>query len=355
MSDIIARFQLDRPGFQLDVDLVLPGRGVTALFGTSGSGKTTLLRCIAGLERAPNGLLSVSGEVWQDKSIWLAPHRRPMGYVFQETSLFAHLSVMGNLQYGIKRTKSDQVVNFEHIVGLLGIEYLLQRQPQKLSGGERQRVAIARALLIHPKILLMDEPLAALDAQRKQDIFPYLERLRDELAIPILYVSHDHHEVARLADHLVVLEAGRVISNSPLTVAMAQPDQRFQRDEDIGSVLDGQVSEIDRQWHLARLDFPGGGLWMRDHGLPVGKKVRLLILARDVSLARHPPEQSSIQNSLQGCITTILDDTHPGLALVQVSVGASLLLVRLTRRAAATLNLQIGDNVWVQVKSVALI
>lgn len=355
MSDMVARFQLDRPGFQLDVDLLLPGRGVTAFFGTSGSGKTTLLRCIAGLVRVPNGFLSVSGEVWQDQSTWLAPYRRPLGYVFQEASLFAHLSVMGNLQYGVKRAKSAHVANFEHIVDLLGIAHLLQRQPQGLSGGERQRVAIARALLIHPKILLMDEPLAALDAQRKQDIFPYLERLRDELAIPILYVSHDHHEVARLAEHLVVLEAGRVISNSPLAVAMAQPDQCFQREEDIGAIIDGQVGAIDTPWHLARMDFSGGSLWMRDHDLPVGKKVRLLILARDVSLARHSPEQSSIQNSLQGHITAILDDMHPGLALVQVSVGASLLLARLTRRAAATLNLQIGDNIWVQVKSVALI
>jgi molybdate transport system ATP-binding protein len=293
--------------------------------------------------------------VWQDQSTWLAPYQRPLGYVFQEASLFAHLSVMGNLQYGVKRAKSDHAANFEHIVGLLGITHLLQRQPQGLSGGERQRVAIARALLIHPKILLMDEPLAALDAQRKQDIFPYLERLRDELSIPILYVSHDHHEVARLADHLVVLEAGQVISNRPMSVAMAQPDQRFQRDEDIGAIIDGQVGAIDAQWHLARMDFSGGGLWMRDHNLPVGKKVRLLILARDVSLARHSPEQSSIQNSLQGHITAILDDTHPGLALVQVNVGTSLLLARLTRRAAATLNLQIGESIWVQVKSVALI
>ncbi|MDA8328491.1 MAG: molybdenum ABC transporter ATP-binding protein [Betaproteobacteria bacterium] len=355
MSDIVARFRLDRSGFQLDVDLVLPGRGVTAFFGTSGSGKTTLLRCIAGLERAPEGLLSVLGEVWQDQSTWLAPYRRPLGYVFQEASLFAHLSVMGNLQYGVKRTKSGQLTHFEHIVDLLGIAHLLQRQPQGLSGGERQRVAIARALLINPKILLMDEPLAALDVQRKQDIFPYLERLRDELAIPVLYVSHDHHEVARLADHLVVMEAGQVISNRPMSVAMAQPDQRFQRDEDIGAIIDGQVGAIDMPWHLARMDFPGGGLWMRDHDLPVGKKVRLLILARDVSLARHPPEQSSIQNSLQGHITAILDDTHPGLALVQVRVGTSLLLARLTKRAATALGLQMGESIWVQVKSVALI
>ena len=202
MAGIDARFRLDWPGFSLDVDLALPGRGVTALFGHSGSGKTTLLRCIAGLERAAQGRLAVDGEVWQDAGSWLPPHQRPIGYVFQEASLFAHLTVLGNLRYGMKRISGAQRVSLDHAIELLGIGHLLDRKPDRLSGGERQRVGIARALAVSPRLLLMDEPLAALDLKRKQEILPYLERLHDELSIPVLYVSHSPDEVARLADYL---------------------------------------------------------------------------------------------------------------------------------------------------------
>lgn len=198
MTTIQARLRLDWPGFTLDVDLSLPCHGVTALFGPSGSGKTTLLRCIAGLERAPQGFLAVNGEIWQDGKHWLPTHMRPLGYVFQEASLFSHLSVMGNLRYGLKRLSDDQHKSLDQVIELLGIEHLLDRKPDRLSGGERQRVGIARALAVRPRILLMDEPLAALDLQRKQEILPYLERLHEELAIPVLYVSHSPDEVARL-------------------------------------------------------------------------------------------------------------------------------------------------------------
>ena len=191
MSGIDARFRLDWPGFTLEVDLRLPGRGVTALFGHSGSGKTTLLRCIAGLECAPQGRLVVGGEVWQDAGRWLPTHRRPIGYVFQEASLFDHLTVLGNLRYGLTRSgAARQRVSLDQAVALLGIGHLLDRRPQRLSGGERQRVGIARALAVSPRLLLMDEPLAALDLARRQEILPYLERLHDELDIPVLYVSH---------------------------------------------------------------------------------------------------------------------------------------------------------------------
>ncbi|HEX5394570.1 MAG TPA: molybdenum ABC transporter ATP-binding protein, partial [Rhodocyclaceae bacterium] len=193
---IEARFQIDWPGFLLDVDLQLPTKGVTALFGPSGSGKTSLLRCVAGLERAP-GRLMVNGEVWQDERIFLPVHRRPLGYVFQEASLFPHLTVQGNLDFGAKRSKGRDGVDRAAILDLLGIAHLLPRTPDKLSGGERQRVAIARALFTAPRLLLMDEPLAALDTQRKREILPYLERLHDSLSIPILYVSHAPDEVAR--------------------------------------------------------------------------------------------------------------------------------------------------------------
>jgi molybdate transport system ATP-binding protein len=353
MSGIQARFQLAWPEFKLDVDLDLPGRGVTALFGHSGSGKTTLLRCMAGLEKA-DGRLVVDGQAWQDTHHWLPTYKRPVGYVFQEPSLFAHLTVMGNLRYGLRRTSTGQRVSLEQTVELLGIAHLLERKPDRLSGGERSRVGIARALAVSPLILLMDEPLAALDLKRKQEILPYLERLHDELDIPVLYVSHSADEVARLADHLVVMEAGRALASGTLANTLARLDLPIRLGEDAGAIIDATVAEVDSTWHLARMEFAGGSLWTRDQGLSIGRRVRVRVLARDVSLASEPPGKSSIQNSLLGCIDAIADDDHPGLALVRVQVGNVMLLSRLTKRAAASLQLAPGQSVWAQIKSVAL-
>lgn len=351
---IQARLRREWPGFALDVDLSLPGRGVTALFGPSGSGKTTLLRCIAGLERAPQGRLVVNGEVWQDAGQWLATHKRPLGYVFQEASLFPHLSVMGNLRYGPKRAASAQHVSLEQAIELLGIGHLLDRKPEGLSGGERQRVSIARALAVSPRILLMDEPLAALDLQRKQEILPYLQRLHDQLDIPVLYVSHSPDEVARLADHLVVMEAGRVLADGPLRDTLARLDLPIRLGEDAGAVVEATVGALDHAWHLARLDFEGASLWARDQGLTVGRRVRVRVLARDVSLAQEPGT-SSIQNVMRGRVDALGDDDHPGSTLVRVRVGEAVLLARLTKRAANALNVKPGADLWVQVKSVALL
>jgi len=353
MGSIEARFRLDWPNFSLDVDLSLPVRGVTALFGHSGSGKTTLLRCIAGLERAPQGRLMVGDEVWQDTGRWVPTHQRPIGYVFQEASLFAHLSVMGNLRYGLRRTTGAQQAGLDQAIALLGIGHLLDRKPGTLSGGERQRVGIARALAVNPRLLLMDEPLAALDLQRKQEILPYLERLRGELDIPVLYVSHSPNEVARLADTLVVMDNGRVVASGPLAQTLARIDLPITLGDDAGAVLDGTVGEVDHGWHLARVDFSGGSLWVRDQGLPVGRRVRVRVLARDVSLAEEPGT-SSIQNVLRGCVDAVGDDGHPGLALVRVRVGDAMLLARLTKRSAASLGVVPGRTLWVQMKSVAL-
>jgi len=354
MADIAARFRLDWPGFALDVDLALPGSGVTALFGHSGSGKTTLLRCIAGLERAPQGFLSVNGEVWQNEKHWLPTYKRPLGYVFQEPSLFGHLTVLGNLRYGMRRV-SEHRIGLDRAIELLGIGHLLQRKPERLSGGERQRVGIARALAVSPRILLLDEPLAALDIKRKQEILPYLDHLHDELKIPVLYVSHSPDEVARLADHLVVLDNGRALANGPLAETLTRLDLPIRLGEDAGTVLEARIGQFDREWRLARVDFAGGSLWTRDRDLPVGSKVRVRVLARDVSLAQTHPGQSSIQNVLRGRIDAIADDEHPGLALVRVQIGESILIARLTKRAAAELHVSPGQEMWVQVKSVALI
>ena len=354
MPTIDARFQLDWPGFRLDVDVQLPAKGVTALFGHSGSGKTTLLRCIAGLERPPLGRLSFKGALWQDQEVWVPTHRRPLGYVFQEASLFPHLSVMNNLRYGQKRSQAAQRIALDHAIELLGIGSLLERKPDLLSGGERQRVGIARALAVSPEILLMDEPLAALDLKRKQEILPYLERLHDELEIPVLYVSHSPDEVARLADNLVVLDSGQIVAHGSLAETLVRLDLPIKLGEDVGAVLEATVCEIDSEWHLARVEFPGGSLWTRDHGIPLGKQVRVRVLARDVSLAIAEPAPSSIQNVLHGHIDAIADDDHPGLQLVRVKVGETCLLSRLTRRSSVALGFTLGKSVHVQVKSVAL-
>ncbi|MBU3695954.1 molybdenum ABC transporter ATP-binding protein [Dechloromonas sp.] len=355
MDSIKARFKLDWPGFTLDVDLALPGRGVTALFGHSGSGKTTLLRCLAGLERPSHGRLEFKGKIWQDDTTWLPTHQRSIGYVFQEASLFAHLDVLGNLNFGLKRSATAQRFGLEQAIELLGIGHLLARKPDTLSGGERQRVGIARALAVGPEILLMDEPLAALDLKRKQEILPYLERLHDELAIPVIYVSHSPDEVARLADHIVAMDGGRVVAHGPLGETLARLDLPIYLGEDAGVVLDATVGEVDAEWQLCRVAFPGGSLWTRDHGIAPGKPVRIRVLARDVSLALGEPSHSSIQNILPGVVDCIGPDDHPGLLLVRVAIGASSLIARLTRRSADQLGLEPGKAVFAQVKSVALL
>ncbi len=224
---IHARLQLDHGAFSLDLDVQLPGRGVTALYGPSGSGKTTCLRCIAGLERPARGFIEVNGQVWQNSehAVFVPPHKRSVGYVFQEASLFAHLSVRANLAFGLKRiAPAQRRVDMQQATELLGIGHLLDRQPHNLSGGERQRVGIARALLTSPQLLLMDEPLAALDSRRKNEILPYLQRLHDELDIPVLYVSHSQDEVARLADHIVLLDGGRALASGPIGETLARLD-----------------------------------------------------------------------------------------------------------------------------------
>ncbi|MGF1644920.1 MAG: molybdenum ABC transporter ATP-binding protein [Thiotrichales bacterium] len=355
---IRAEVRLDYPGFALDTDLRLPGRGVTALFGHSGSGKTTLLRCIAGLEPGWRGHLSINGEVWQDseRGIHLPTHRRPLGFVFQEASLFPHLSVLGNLEYGRKRVKAaTQPVALDQVIELLGIGHLLARKPDRLSGGERQRVAIARALAVSPRILLMDEPLAALDLARKKEILPYLERLHDALDIPVLYVSHAPDEVARIADHLVVMEAGSVVADGPLSATLARLDLPFQLGEDAGVVLDAVVAERDPEWHLARVDFAGGYFWVRDGGHAPGARVRVRVLARDVSLTLTRHTGTSILNTLPAVVAEIADEAQPALALVRLNVGGAPLVARVTRRSAHALELTPGKIVYAQVKAVALI
>jgi molybdate transport system ATP-binding protein len=360
---IRARFQVSYPGFSLDVDLTLPGRGVTALFGHSGCGKTTCLRAMAGLERGARGRLEVGGEVWQDEATgaFLPTHRRPLGYVFQEASLFPHLSVRGNLEYGQKRSQAgvpaaERHAALDHAAELLGITALLARRPPNLSGGERQRVAIARALLTRPRLLLMDEPLAALDLGRKREILPYLQRLHDELEIPLIYVTHSPDEVARLADHLVLLAGGRALASGPLAEILPRLDLPTALADRAGVVVEAVVARYDGHYGLLQLDFPGGAVQV-PHGLvPLGARMRLQVRARDVSLALTRAVDSSITNILPALVVAAAaPGDSPAHVMVRLDAGGTPLLARITRRSHDQLGLVPGMAVWAQIKAVALL
>ena len=369
---IEARLALQHPGFTLSVDLHLPGRGVTALFGPSGCGKTTLLRAMAGLTRA-QGRLALDGEVWQDDATrsWRAPHQRAIGYVIQEAALFPHLSVQGNLDYASRRARPAGIgqanagIGLQALIALLGIAPLLSRAPASLSGGERQRVAIARALASAPRLLLMDEPLAALDAERKAELLPYLERLHQSLALPIIYVTHAMDEVARLADHLVLLRAGQVLADGPLASLLARTDLPLARQDDAGVVIEARVLAHDTDYGLSQIGFAGGALWLGAIPAPPGSTVRARVLARDVSVARLAPAQTSVLNVLPVRLAALQADRHTVLlrlalagpataAMADASSPPVHLLARITRRSCDALALQPGDALFAQIKGVAL-
>lgn len=346
---------MGRDDFTLDVDLSIPGHGVTALLGPSGCGKTTLLRAIAGLECCRDGFLKVGDRVWQDARRFVPPHQRPLGYVFQEASLFAHLSVRGNLEYGVKRVpKTGRKVSVDKAIELLGIELLLERRTHQLSGGEKQRVAIARALAVSPEILLMDEPLAGLDPARKQEIIPYLESLHNELDIPVIYVSHSPDEVARLADHLVLLEAGRIKAAGALGDLLTRLDLPLAHGDDAEALIDAVVAGHDDEYDLTHLDFPGGRFTVTRKALPVGHSVRLRVAARDVSLTLEHQSDTSILNIFPATIDEIMPEGSAQVT-VRLLAGDVPLLSRVTRKSAALLELAHGKSVYVQAKSVALL
>ena len=352
---IEARFQIDRGDFRLDVDLDIPGQGITALLGPSGCGKTTLLRAIAGLECCREGFLKVGDRVWQSARQFVPTHRRSLGYVFQEANLFAHLSVRGNLEYGLKRVPAaERKVSLSKVIELLGISHLLERGTDQLSGGERQRVAIARALAVSPGILLMDEPLSALDLARKQEIMPYLESLHGELDIPVLYVSHSADEVAHLADHLVLLDSGRVKATGPIGRMLTRLDLPMAHGGDAEALVEAVVTGHDEDYELTYLDFPGGRFAVAHKALPNGRSVRLRIAARDVSLTMERQSGTSILNIFPATIDEI-NPTGGAQVTVRLLAGGVPLLSRVTRKSAALLGLEPGKKVYAQVKSVALL
>lgn len=355
------KFSVRRDAFAMTVDLNLPARGITALFGHSGSGKTTCLRILAGLERAADTQIRLGDQVWQDdaQGIFLPTHRRPLGYVFQEASLFPHLTVGRNLDFGQRRAQPHlnrpaRQAAVGKAAALLGIDHLLDRHPDSLSGGERQRAAIARALLTAPRILLMDEPLAALDLKRKQEILPYLERLHQETAIPIIYVSHAPDEVARLADHLVLLEQGRVVASGPLSETLGRVDLPPAFADDAGVVIPATIAEHEADG-LSRLEFTGGRLYVsRCQGEP-GTRVRCRIHARDVSLVLAPPQGTTVLNVVPVQVTAIAPTDTPGHVLVALEASGCQLMARITERSRQQLGISPGLALWAQVKAVALL
>ncbi len=365
---IQASLRLARDDFRLEVDFTAPGAGITALFGPSGCGKTTVLRAAAGLVRA-GGRVSLGDEVWQDdaRGVFVPTHERSIGYVVQESTLFPHMTVRRNLAYGLRRAvepRHGRRVDLDALVRLLGIGHLLERRPATLSGGERQRAAIARALAPAPRLLLMDEPLAALDAERKAEILPYLERLHDRLETPVLYVSHSIDEVARLADRVLLMRDGRIEAEGGIEL-LSRTDLSTGARDDAGVVIDAQVVDHDARYALSRIRCPGAELWVGALDAPPGGRVRVRIMARDVSIALERPQRTSVLNVLPATLEEVREERSTMLLRLAVgheppagpappAAGRTRLLARITRRSFDALGLAVGDRVHAQVKGVAL-
>lgn len=342
-------------GFILDAGFTAESEGVTALFGPSGCGKSTVLNAVAGLLRPQKGRIILDGEPLLDTSrgIMVPPERRRCGLVFQEARLFPHMSVASNLRYGLRRAPSGATgPGFDEVLALLGIEKLLDRRPARLSGGERQRVALGRALLMRPRLLLMDEPLAALDAARRAEILPFLARLREAARLPILYVTHAMDEVDALADQLVLMEAGRILAVGTVEELTARTDLPLAARRDAGVVIPCTVAEHDPARGLTRFDFAGGHLLAPLHAEPVGTRLRLRLRARDVSVALAPPEGISMQNVLPAVLRSVAPTGSPHEVFLHLAIDETPLLARITRDAMERLKLAPGASLWAMIKSV---
>lgn len=349
----------DRVGpLDFDVAFEAPIKGVTALYGSSGSGKTTLLRCIAGLHRAPSGFCAIGEDIWQSADYFRPVYERPIGYVFQEASLFPHLSVRKNLLFGVKDRDEESYRQFSDVVQLLGVEHLLDRSPARLSGGERQRVAIGRALLSDPGLLLMDEPLSALDAASKEEIMPYLERVQASLDLPVFYVSHEMNEIDRIADHLVLIEKGHVVASGPLAQMQSDPSLNLALGPYAAVSLNAEVVGYDPDFKIARFAAHGAFLSAPSHSLEIGDIRRLKICAGDVSLSRDRTGDSTIENQIPVRIVD-MREIEPAQVVVFLTLGhtegGERLLARITRKSWVTLGLGLGQSVFAQLKAVALI
>jgi len=344
--------------FDLDVALDIPARGVTALFGPSGCGKTTLLRCISGLNQASVGRLVVDGEIWQAEGYFRPAHRREIGYVFQEASLFPHLDVRKNLLYGSNSKKIITVHDFDYIVDMLGLGRILNRSPHNLSGGERQRVAIGRALFSEPKLLLMDEPLSALDKPTKEEIMPFIERLHENLQLPIIYVSHDMNEIEHIADYLVLMNEGKIVASGALADIQSDPNLPLVNYHDSAVSLEGSLVDYDAHFGIAKFEVHGGFLNVPSCEIAIGVKRRLKVYASNVSLSLENIKSSTIENLIPACIID-MKETNPFQVTVVLSLGrqgdGARILARITRRSWETLGLSINAAVYTQIKAVSLV
>jgi molybdate transport system ATP-binding protein len=347
--------------FGLDVSFTTSDQGVTALFGPSGAGKSTIGQCIAGLTRPDRGHVSINGRMlYSSKArIFLPPEQRRVGMVFQDARLFPHLSVIDNLRYGLVRRRPDPTslnrapIDFDMVVGLLGLEKLLQRRPANLSGGERQRVALGRALLSGPEILVMDEPLAALDFARRAEILNFIAALKAEFALPIIYISHAIDEVARLADTMIVMDHGQVVAAGPVGQILSSPDLVGQIAGDgWGALIEGKVAGQDLASGLTEIAFPGGRIKVPPIAAALGHRVRLRIPARDVILALAPVNGLSVQNALPARIESLIEGPN-GQVDVILALGSTQLVARVTKAAVQRLDLRADLPVYALIKSVA--
>ena len=352
MIECNIKIQLE--SFMLDANFSIPDRGITVVFGPSGSGKTTLLRAIAGLEKSDDGFLKIGDSVWQKGEDFLATHKRQIGYVFQDAALFDHLDVKGNLNFVVKRAIGLKEDFIESIHNLLEIKTLLNRKTTQLSGGERQRVAIARALLTNPKILLLDEPLSALDSKRKNEILPYLDSIHNDLEIPILYVTHSQDEMSRLADHLLLIEDGNIVGSGPVNDMLTRFDMPLSHGGDAVSIIEAEVLKRDSEFNLMHLDFLGGQFIVPDNSFPVQTKVRIRVVARDVSLTKSKQVDTSILNIFPAMVQEIVNEGEAQV-MVRLQIKETILLACITRKSSYKLRLEKGSEVFVQVKSVAIL
>lgn len=345
-----------RGAFTLRARFETPTPGVVALFGRSGSGKTSTIDTLAGLLAPDEGRIELDGTVLEDtrSRTHIPPERRRIGYVFQDSRLFPHLSVQGNLQFGQKRAAgAPQRIGFERVIAMLGLESLLRRRPHELSGGERQRVSLGRALLSQPRLLLLDEPLASLDAARREEVLPYLELLRDKLSIPMVYVSHQFDEVLRLATHVVLMDAGAVSAQGTVNEVSLLPQLRSLVGPDaVGAVVEGQVMRLDSGPGIAELQVGRGVLHVSVREAAPGTRVRVHLLARDIILGTEAPKGLSVRNVLEGTVVGITADDD-GAMLIKVDVGGPVVLSRVTREAAEELALRESMRIWVLVKAVS--
>lgn len=354
MSFARCEINLQRPTFTVEAKFSIPDRGVLGIFGPSGSGKTTLLRCIAGLEKGVLGSIELEQDVWLTASRSRPVQDRNIGYVFQDSRLFPHLSVLDNLEYGSRRKHgASDVLIRDELLELLNIEHLLERRASQLSGGEIQRVAIARALMKNPQLLLLDEPLSSLDQSRKREILPFLGKLHEELNIPMIYVSHSLEEVSFLCDSMLVLEQGRVVFAGDIHETLVSSLSPLAKAENAAAILDGNVSKQEKDFQISTVHTSNGNAMQVPGILPIGQHVRLRLRASDISLSKTVATDSSILNILEGVINEVVEQqqTH---VLLQVDVNQDILLVRVTIKSFKLLALEPGQKVFVQIKAVSI-